>query len=121
MEEQFKDADNTDSTSTPYPEKKTGSLIIALMLSLVPVGYVSLVILSEGVLLFISILLFPIILFVLVAPLIGMIMGLSFLCNNKGSTAEKITAASAIALPVLSVVFIVVYYSRSTTSLVFSM
>lgn len=121
MEEQFKDTENADSASPPYPEKKTGSLFTALVLSLIPVVYLSLVIYTEGMLFFISIFLFPIILLVLTAPIIGMIMGLTFLCGRKGNTAEKVIAASAVALPVLAVVFAIVYYSRPTTSLVFSM
>lgn len=120
MEDKIKDTDSTDSASSQYSEK-TGLLFGALVLSLVPVFYVCLVISTEGIMLIFSILIFPIILFVFIAPIIGMVIGLSFLGNGEGHIVEKIIAVIAAALPILTLIFTAIYFSNTTTGITFSM
>lgn len=121
MENQNKETENTDYVSPTYPEKKTNIPYIALILSLVPLIFAGLSILTQGAVLFIAIIFFPIILIILATPFIGMMMGITFLCNREGSKRDKIVAATAAVLPALTLIFVFIYSSKATTAMTFSM
>lgn len=113
MENKFSDAQDIKSNITIQHKNKIGLPLIAVGLDLLPILIIFLSTLVRGLSSFI-------LLFIVLSPIAGLMMGVVSLNQGKGQigTVGKILAIVAIALPLVLVTLIVVFFIGVTTGVI---